>query len=65
MRVQVKRQWIIGSAAPPHPAALMKMGPRAQPTSLTSKRVLTPAGLNTQRWSIAFPLFCSLGVGLV
>jgi hypothetical protein len=63
--IQVKRRWIIGLAAPPHPAAPMKMGPQAQPTSLTYKRSLTPAGLNTQRWSISFPLFCSLRVGLV
>jgi hypothetical protein len=45
--VQVKRRWIIGPAAPPHPAAPMKMCPRAQLTSLTYKRSLTPAGLNT------------------
>jgi hypothetical protein len=63
--VQVKRRWIIGPAAPPHPVTPMKMGPRAQPTSLTYKRSLTPAGLNTQCWSISFPLFCSLRVGLV
>jgi hypothetical protein len=36
-----------------------------QSTSLTYKRSLTPTGLNTQRWSISFPLFCSLRVGLV
>jgi hypothetical protein len=47
--VQVKRRWIIGPAAPPHPATPMKMGPHAQPTSLTYKRSLTPAGLNTLR----------------
>jgi hypothetical protein len=56
--VQVMRRWIIGPIAPPHPVAPMKMGPRAQPTSLTYKRSLTPAGLNTQRWSISLPLFC-------
>jgi hypothetical protein len=63
--VQVKRQWIIGLATPLDPAAPMKMGPRPQPTSLTYKRSLTPAGSNTPRWSISFPLFCSLRVGLV
>jgi hypothetical protein len=63
--IEVKRRWIIGPAAPPHPAAPMKMGRRAQPTSLTHKRNLTPAGMNTQRWSISFPLFCSLRIGLV
>jgi hypothetical protein len=63
--VQVKRRWIIGQAAPPHPSAPMKMDPRAQPTSLTYKRSLTPAGLDTQHWSISFPLFCSLRVRLV
>jgi hypothetical protein len=57
--VLVKTRWIIGSAAP------MKMAPRAQPTSLTYKRSLTPAGSNTHRWSISFPIFCSLRVGLV
>jgi hypothetical protein len=46
--VEVKRRWIIGPAAPPHPDAPMKMAPRAQPTSLTYKRSLTPAGTNTQ-----------------
>jgi hypothetical protein len=63
--VQVKRQWIIGPAAPPHPAKHMKMGPRAQPTSLTYKRSLTPAGTNIQHWSISFLLFCSHRVGLL
>jgi hypothetical protein len=63
--VQVKRQWIIGLAAPLDLTAPMKMGPRAQPTSLTYKRSLTPARSNTQHWSISFPLFCSLRVGLV
>jgi hypothetical protein len=57
--VQVKRRWIIGPATP------MKMVPRAQPTSLTYKRSLTPTGLNTPHRSISFPLFCSLMVGLV
>jgi hypothetical protein len=37
----------------------MKMGQRAQPTSLIYKGSLTP------RWSISFPLFCSHRVGLV
>jgi hypothetical protein len=43
--VQVKRR--LGSAAPPHPAAPMKMGPHTQRTSLTYKRSLTPAGTDT------------------
>jgi hypothetical protein len=43
----------------------MKIVPCAQLTSLTYKRSLTPAGLNIQCWSISFPLFCSLRVGLV
>jgi hypothetical protein len=55
--VQVKRRWIIGSAAPPHPVTPMKMGPRAQPTSLAYKRSLTPTRTDTQRWSISFQLF--------
>jgi hypothetical protein len=63
--VQVERLWIIGSAAPPHLAALVKMGPHAQPTSLAYKRNLTLAGMDTQCWSISFPLFCLLRVGLV
>jgi hypothetical protein len=63
--VQVKRQWIIGPAAPPHPATPMKMGPHPQPTSLTYKRSLTPAGSHTPRRSITFQLFTSLRVGLV
>jgi hypothetical protein len=62
--VQIERRWIIGPGAPPHLAAPMTMGPRAQPTSLTYKRILTPAGLNTQHWSISFPLFYSLRVGI-
>jgi hypothetical protein len=60
-----QRRWIIGPATPPHPAAPMKMGPRPQPTSLTYKRSLTPAGSHTPRWSISFPLFSSLRVGLL
>jgi hypothetical protein len=63
--IQVKRQWIIGPATPLGPAAPMKMGPHAQPTSLTYKRSLTLAVSNTQRRSISLPLFCSLRVGLV
>jgi hypothetical protein len=63
--VQVKRRWIIGPAAALDPAASMKMGPHTQLTSLTYKRSLTPAGSNTHRWSISFPLFCSLRVELV
>jgi hypothetical protein len=63
--IQVKRRWIIGPAAPPHSAAPMKMGPRPQPTSLTYKRSLTPAGSHTPRRSISFPLSSSLRVGLV
>jgi hypothetical protein len=63
--VQVKRRWIIGPATPPHPSAPMKMGPCPQPTSLTYKRSLTPAGSQTRRKSISFPLFSSLRVGLV
>jgi hypothetical protein len=47
--VQVKRWWIIGLAAPPHTIAPMKMGPRPQPTPLTYKRSLTPAGSHTPR----------------
>jgi hypothetical protein len=43
----------------------MKMGPRAQPTSLAYKRSLTPAGTDTQCWSISFPLLYSLRIGLV
>jgi hypothetical protein len=65
MSIQGERRWITGLAAPLDPAAPVILGPRAQPTSLTYKRSLTPAGLNTQRWSISFPLFCSLRVGLV
>jgi hypothetical protein len=45
--VQVKRRWIIGSVAPPHTTAPIKTVPCAQSTSLTYKRSLTPAGLNT------------------
>jgi hypothetical protein len=63
--IQVERWWIIGPAAPPHPAAPMKTGPHAQLISLAYNRSLTPAGTDTQRWSISFPLFCSLRVGLV
>jgi hypothetical protein len=63
--VQVKRRWIIGPAAPLDRAAPMKMGPHAQPTSLAYKKSLTPAGFNTPRWSISFPRFCSLRIGLV
>jgi hypothetical protein len=63
--VQVKRWWIIGPATHLDLAEPMKMGPRLQPTSLNYKRSLTPAGSNTPRWSISFPLFCSLRVGLV
>jgi hypothetical protein len=63
--VQVERRWIIGPAAPPHPAAPMKMVPRSQPTSLTYKRSLTHAGSHTSRRSMSFPLFSSLRVGLV
>jgi hypothetical protein len=40
--IQVKRRWIIGSVAPPHQAAPTKMGPHAQPTSLTYKRASHP-----------------------
>jgi hypothetical protein len=47
--VQSERWWIIGLAAPPHPTTLVKMGPRAQPTSLAYKRNLTLAGMDTQR----------------
>jgi hypothetical protein len=47
------------------PAAPMKMGPRPQPTSLTYKRSLTPAGSHTLRRSISFSFFSSLRVGLV
>jgi hypothetical protein len=63
--IQVERRWIIGPAAPPHPAAPVKMGPRAQPTSLAYKRHLTLTGMDTQSRGISFPLFCSLRVGLV
>jgi hypothetical protein len=52
-------------AAPLDLVAPVILGPRAQPTSLAYKRHLTLAGMNTQRWSISFPLFCSLRVGLV
>jgi hypothetical protein len=63
--VQVKRRRIIGLSAPLDPAAPMKMGPHPWPTSFTYKRSLTPAGLNRPRWTISFPLFSSLIVGLV
>jgi hypothetical protein len=63
--VQVKRRWIIGTAAPLDPAAPMKMGPHTQPTSLTYKRILTPTGSNTPRKSISFLLFSSLRVGRI
>jgi hypothetical protein len=58
--IEVKRQWIIGPATPLDPATPVKMGPRAQPTSLTYKRSLTTAGSNTQRWSISFHYFIHL-----
>jgi hypothetical protein len=60
--VQVKRRWIIGPTAPPHPAVPIIMGQRPQSTSLTYKRSLTPTESNTMRWSISFPLFCSFRV---
>jgi hypothetical protein len=53
------------AAAPLDPSAPVIFGSHAQPTSLTYKRSLTPAGLNTPRKSISFPLFCSLRVGFV
>jgi hypothetical protein len=62
--VQVKRWWITGPVAPLDSAAPMKLGPRTQPSSLTYERSLTPAESNTPRWSISFPLFCSLRAGL-
>jgi hypothetical protein len=55
--VQVRRRWIIGPAAHPHPAAPMKMGRHPLLTSLTYERSLTPAGSYTPQRSISFPLF--------
>jgi hypothetical protein len=40
-------------------------GPTRSSTSLAYKRSLTPAGTDIQRWSISFPHFCSVRVGLV
>jgi hypothetical protein len=63
--VQGERRWITGSSTPLNPTAHVVFGPRAQPTSLFYKRHLTLTGIHTQRWSISFPLFCSLRVGLL
>jgi hypothetical protein len=63
--VQGERWWIIGSAAPLDPTAPVILGPCTQLTSLSYKRHLALTGMETQRWSITFPHFCSLTVGLV
>jgi hypothetical protein len=63
--VQGERPWITGPAAPLDPTAPVILGPCAQPTSLAYKRHLTLTRMDTQHWSISFPLFCSIRVGLV